>query len=63
MTRYLLPCLGFVALLAGMPAAAKEEYNSEVLWGTWADETASSGEYKLVITPDGKMLDFIKESD
>ncbi len=43
MTRYLLLGLGFCLLLAGLPAAAQEEYNTEALWGTWADDTASSG--------------------
>jgi len=63
MTRYLATCLGFLVLLAGLPAAAQEEYHTETLWGTWADETASSGTYKIVIARDGKMLDYIKESD
>jgi hypothetical protein len=62
MTRYLLRCVGFLILLSGMPAVAQEEYNTEALWGTWADDTASSGLYKLQIDPDGKMLQFVKES-
>ena len=63
MTRHLLPGIGFALLLAGMPAAAQEEDSTETLWGTWADDTASSGQYKLEIDPDGTMLEFIKESD
>jgi hypothetical protein len=62
MTRYLLRCVGFLILLSGMPAVAQEECNTEALWGTWADDTASSGLYKLQIGPDGKMLQFVKES-
>ncbi len=46
MTKYLLSSIGFVLLLARMPAAAQEEDNPETLWGTWADETASSGHYQ-----------------
>ena len=61
--RFLPICIGLVLLLAGFPGAAQEQYQTEALWGTWADETASSGSYKLVIDSDGKMLSFIKESD
>ena len=52
MTRYLLPGIGFMLLLAGMPAAAQEEGSTETLWGTWAYDTASSGQYKLEIDPE-----------
>jgi hypothetical protein len=41
MTRYLLAGFAVFLLQAGMPAAAQEQYNTEALWGTWADDMGS----------------------
>ncbi len=42
MTRYLLAGFAALLLFAGMPAAAQEQYNTEALWGTWADDLGNT---------------------